>query len=416
MEIGPIFRALINNRSRFWLITIEIALTLAIVTNCINMIMDERETMLRPTGMDVDRLIVVYSEPWAEEFQDDDFVEASFEDDLRVLRAIPGVYRAAGISATPLSGGGSATGRRATGSEEDTRTTPYFVGSTDIVETLGVELVAGRNLTLSDYPEEEDAGGDADTAPEAESEPDRRNVLVTQALADRFYPDGGALGKTVENTSGDSVETIVGIISRMHGSWPLSPVAEDVMIYAGVPAGSRHTTYLVRVEEGRFDEVYTSIEEALTAANGGRIVTLEPLAEIKAGTYRSIAAVVQLLTGLSVLLVIVTTLGIVGITSFSVTQRTREIGTRRALGATRLGILRYFLVENWVMTGVGLVLGLLITYGLNFLLAHFADVAKMQFAYVAGGMLMLWAVGQLAALMPALRGMGVAPVVATRNV
>ena len=65
MEIGPIFRALINQRSRFWLITIEIALTLAVVTNCITMIRDQRASMLRPTGMDVDNILVVRTEPFS---------------------------------------------------------------------------------------------------------------------------------------------------------------------------------------------------------------------------------------------------------------------------------------------------------------------------------------------------------------
>ena len=417
MEIGPIFRALINNRSRFWLITIEIALTLGIVTNCLNMIMDERKAILRPTGLDEEHLIVVTSEPWAEEFQDDDFVQVAVRDDLRAVRELPGVRAAAGISAIPLSGGGSASGRKATGSEEDTRTAPYFIVTAGAVETLGVELAAGRNLILSDFPADDEAQvDDASPAGDEATEPELNNILITQALADAFYPDGDALGKTIQNTDGSNIDTIVGIIGRMHGSWPMSTVAEDVVLYPGRPAGGRQSVYMVRVEDGRFDEVFTALENTLLDVNAGRIVSVVSLAEIKADTYRSASAVVQLLGGLSVLLVIVTTFGIIGLTSFSVTQRTREIGTRRALGATRLGILRYFLVENWVMTGVGLLLGLAVTYGLNFLLAHYAEVAKMQFGYVVGGMLLLWLAGQLAALIPALRGMGIAPVVATRNV
>jgi putative ABC transport system permease protein len=103
---------------------------------------------------------------------------------------------------------------------------------------------------------------------------------------------------------------------------------------------------MVRTEPGMTDDLYTRVESELARANGGRIVTVRSLAEVKAETYRSNTAVTQMLGGLSLLLVLVTSLGIIGLTSFSVAQRTREIGTRRALGATRLAILRYFLVEN----------------------------------------------------------------------
>ena len=108
-------------------------------------------------------------------------------------------------------------------------------------------------------------------------------------------------------------------------------------------------------------------------------------------------------------------LGVFGVLSFSVSQRTHEIGTRRALGATKFAILRYFLVENWLMTGVGLTLGLVVTFSLNFALAHWADVPQISVTQVAAGMLLLWAIGLLAALAPALKGMTVSPVTATRN-
>ena len=61
MEIGPIFRSLIHHKSRFWLITVEIALTLAIVANCLNMILDQRSRVVRPTGLDEENHRAVFS-------------------------------------------------------------------------------------------------------------------------------------------------------------------------------------------------------------------------------------------------------------------------------------------------------------------------------------------------------------------
>jgi len=413
MEIGPIFRSLLNHKVRFWLIAVEIALTLAIVANCVNMILDQRAQLLRPTGYDETNLLIVRSEPFAPEFQDDDYVEASYDEDLAAIRAMPGVFAATGVSSIPLSGGGSATGRRPIGGgEEDSHTAPYFVVGTDALATFGVKLTEGRDFVESDFPPPDEE--DRDPTEEA---PDLHNVLVTRDLAEALFPDDKqGLGKRTQNKSGTNIDTIVGVIDRMHCSWPLSSVAERVLLFPGRPASGRRVIYAVRAEEGMVDGLYTTLETELLRVNEGRLVTVSTLAEIKADTYRGITATVSMLGGLSVLLIVVTSLGIIGLTSFSVTQRTREIGTRRALGATRGAILRYFLVENWLVTGVGLSIGLVLTYALNFALAHWADVPRIGLSHVITAMLALWIAGLLAALAPALRGAMVSPVIATRNV
>jgi putative ABC transport system permease protein len=412
MEIGPIFRALINHRTRFWLIVTEIALTLAVVANCVHMIVEQRAKISRPTGLDEEHILVARSEPFAPEFQDRDYRFASYEEDLRAIRALPGVLAATGIDSVPLSGGGSSTGRRPAGSDVETIGMPYFVVGTDALRALGVEMVAGRDFIESDFPSSE-----AQRSEEALEVPvERNNLIVTKVLADLHYPDGDAVGKVIESKDGTEVDTIVGVIERMHCSWPTSEVAERVALFPGRPSGSRRVRYLVRAEPGMVDALYTTLEKELLRLNDGRLVEVKTLREIKANTYHELTALNQILGGLSVLLVIVTSLGIIGVTAFSVAQRTREIGTRRALGATRMAILRYFLVENWVMTSVGLAAGVGLTYLLNFALAHWAEGTRIGLPTVGSGMLLLWGVGLIAALAPAVRGTAVPPVTATRTV
>ena len=116
------------------------------------------------------------------------------------------------------------------------------------------------------------------------------------------------------------------------------------------------------------------------------------------------------------LLVFVTALGIIGLTSLSVAERTKQIGTRRALGATRRHILTHFVLENWMVTTAGLLLGIAATYGLNFLLVTHVSGVKMDWRYVAVGMVMLWLNGVVATILPAMRGASVSPAVATRSV
>jgi putative ABC transport system permease protein len=188
------------------------------------------------------------------------------------------------------------------------------------------------------------------------------------------------------------------------------------MLFAGKPGSGRGVRFLVRTEPGAIDAVYPELEGAIRDVHPDRVVTVETLGEVKRENFQASLGVIKLLTSIILLLVLVTSLGIIGLTSFSVTQRTRQIGTRRALGATRGDILRYFLVENWVITGIGLALGVLMTFGLNYALVHFAEVPKMSWGLLAAGALALWVTGIVAALAPALRATSVAPEIATRTV
>src|SRR4029079_15503843 len=113
----------------------------------------------------------------------------------------------------------------------------------------------------------------------------------------------------------------------------------------------------------------------------------------------------------------ITALGIVGMASFWVTQRTKQIGTRRALGATRGSILRYFLTENFLITTGGLVLGAFLSYGLSlWLMSHVQDAQLLPWHYLPIGFVCLWLLGQLAVLGPATRASRVLPAIATRSV
>jgi putative ABC transport system permease protein len=173
---------------------------------------------------------------------------------------------------------------------------------------------------------------------------------------------------------------------------------------------------MMRTEPGQVEAVFPMVEEALLGANDGRNVRVETLAEVKAQTFSAQTAIVKMLGGVIVLLIFVTGLGIVGITSFSVTERTHTIGTRRALGARQFDILRYFLTENWVIISSGLVLGIGLTLLLNYLLVTFVNGAKLSPSLLVYGVILMWALGLVSALFPAWKGARIPPAIATRNV
>jgi putative ABC transport system permease protein len=190
----------------------------------------------------------------------------------------------------------------------------------------------------------------------------------------------------------------------------------SVLIPQLVAYGTR-TAYLVRAEPGRRGEVMKAVEAKLGESNHSRIVrSLKSIATIRDECYASDRAMMIILGTVIFCLLAITALGIVGMASFWVTQRTKQIGTRRALGATRGSILRYFLTENFLITSGGLVLGAALTYALSFwLLAHVDDAKLLPWQYLPVGFLCLWALGQLAVLGPATRASRVPPAIATRS-
>ncbi|MGE8218150.1 MAG: ABC transporter permease [Stenotrophomonas acidaminiphila] len=112
----------------------------------------------------------------------------------------------------------------------------------------------------------------------------------------------------------------------------------------------------------------------------------------------------------------ITLIGIASLSGYWIQQRTRQIGIRRALGATRGQILRHFLAENLVLVGVGLALGLLLALGINQWLMQHYELARLPLPYLPAAAVLLLALGQLAVAGPAHRAAGLPPASAARSV
>ncbi len=111
-----------------------------------------------------------------------------------------------------------------------------------------------------------------------------------------------------------------------------------------------------------------------------------------------------------------TAFGIIGLTSYWVSQRRRQIGVRRALGATAGNILRYFHTENLLIVGAGSLLGILLGLAANLWMIRGIEQARLPPLYLIVGTLGVVALGQLAVLWPALRATAVPPAIAARGV
>jgi len=184
----------------------------------------------------------------------------------------------------------------------------------------------------------------------------------------------------------------------------------------GVASYERGIPYLIRTEPGAMNGVIAEVEKRLAAINPGRTLEFKRTDEKKEHWFAGNKIVVTTMTCIIVALVAVTALGLLGLTSLAVAERTKQIGTRRALGATRAAILNHFLLENWLLTTAGLLLGVFGAYALNFLLVSRVSDVKMDWKLVAGGMVLLWVSGLLSTVPAALRASTVPPSIATRSV
>jgi putative ABC transport system permease protein len=129
--------------------------------------------------------------------------------------------------------------------------------------------------------------------------------------------------------------------------------------------------------------------------------------------YRASAIILSVAT---FFVVLVTVVGIVGLAAFTVATRTKQLGTRRAVGARKYHILRYFIVENWIITTGGVVVGCILALGAGVQLSRMYLIPRLPLYYLVGGVLLMWIVGLLAVMVPALRAASISPAVATRTV
>lgn len=404
LHLGPLVRSMARNKMRVLLLAIEIAVTVAVVLNCSAMIFEQLGTIQRDSGIEEQELVGVVLQPWGAEWQEWDYRQRIAQEDLAALRALPGVKNATIISNFPLSGGGSSSLAGPLGAPPEKRLrTPVYNADPGVFDTLGLEIVEGRGFEPTDLP--------------TQPGPYSANVVVTRDLADALFPDGNAIGKSIDTGGGEQYpDIIVGIAGHMYTPYGGGPMETRITFFPNRPSYSQQSQYLVRVEPGAEGEVYGALEATFLGVDPQRAVSLRTMDEIRAGGFIQNVFMVNVFSGIVVLLLFVTALGIFGITAYSVTQRTKQIGTRRALGAPQHAILHQFLAESTLVTVLGLALGLIGAYGLNILLVNQAGAPKLDPALVLVGSLLLWLLGMLATWVPAKRAARLSPALATRTV
>jgi len=245
-------------------------------------------------------------------------------------------------------------------------------------------------------------------------------AVVTRAVAERLFPGADPLGKPIY-VWGDTPVSIIGVVEHLVRPSNLGgPGARQYSLIVPVRANyDLGGQYIIRTTPERRQEVLESASEALRA-NGPKRIIIEDntrtFRELRDEYYQQQRSMVWLLGIVCVALLLITALGIVGLASFWVQQRSKQIGIRRALGATRGQILRYFQTENFILATIGIAVGMVLAFGINQLLMGRYELPRLPLVYLPVGAVVLWLLGQLAVLGPARSAAAVPPAVATRSV
>ncbi|HEX7324769.1 MAG TPA: FtsX-like permease family protein [Rhodanobacteraceae bacterium] len=410
MDIVPILKTLGRHKVIIGLLVLEIALSCAIVCNGVFLVVQRLHHLNMPSGVAEHQLVLIQQAPIRP--APDRYARA--REDLATLRRIPGVAAVAITNQVPFGGFSSNTNVRLTPAQPHPTLNAgtYFGGG--LVPALGLHLIAGRTFRSDEYA---NAGVILAALASGKGGIFPAPVIITRALAERLWPAQDALGKMFWLTPEASFRVIGVVAALARANAYHTATAQYSMIIPLRMGAGKDQTYLIRTRPQDRQRVVGAAERALKQADPERIITHATTFDaVRSDYFRNDRAMAGILIAVIVAVLLVTGLGIVGLASFWVGQRRRTIGIRRALGATRADILHYFQTENFIIVTIGIVLGMILAYGLSLLLMLHYQMPHLPLVYLPIGAIALWLLGQLAVLGPALRASRVPPVVATRSV
>lgn len=392
-------------RGRFWnaLVIIETALAVVLIIGAVLLIRAFFFLRDEAPGFRVDGLLVASLNPPRSKYAKAEQFTALYQHVMERVRAIPGVQFATLASALPLSGDYWAMSLPIEGHHfarpQDYPILWYRAVDRDYFRTLQIPLLSGR------FFDERDRAG----AP--------RVAIINEAMARRFWPGERAVGKHLGG-KGEMTE-IVGVVGNMRHMdvtkeppvevffhWPQAPPPRAMLAVRADPSRHRGPTRLVPAVTGAVAAVDEDVM-VVRASDMQRVVSdrIAPK-RLTAGLIAAFAALALVLAGV----------GTYGVLSFSVAQRTHEMGVRIALGAPRGAVLGLVTGQAALLALAGVLIGLGAALGATRVIASLLfGVSAADARVFAGVSLFLLAVAVLAALVPACRAARVDPVTALRR-
>jgi putative ABC transport system permease protein len=319
---------------------------------------------------------------------------------LQRLAALPGVENVAAVSRMPMAGSSNRQWFMYEGQDPDeARRNPSALHnsvSPGYFETLGIPLLAGRGFRETD----------SSAAP--------RVVVVNDAVVSRFLPEGEPLGRRL-TFDGENWWEIVGVVGSVRHYGLDTPAQLQAYVpYEQWPQGRLSVVLHTRGDPAAMGPQLRSEIRAIDPDQA--LYDLMPVSDAVARTVWMPGFFSSLMRVFAIIAAAIAAVGIYGVTAYSVSRRTQELGVRMALGAERRAITRMVILQSMTVVAIGIVIGLVLAVGqgmaLESILYEISGTDPATFATVVALILI---VSLVAAWLPARRATGLDPVRALRN-
>lgn len=407
----PVLLAMLKNKTGPLLVALQIALSLAILSNAVYLVNQRLSSSERSSGIgheeQVFSLFVKNQKSGGHEEQ-----LAAQKREEQVMKSVPGLVSLARVNSIPMSQSGWNRSIAADRKQiSPSGNAAIYISAGSLVKVWELQLLEGRDFTPEEFLEIDQST--------ARNSPDV--AIISKAMARALFPDASSYaGREFYFGTGDGAESvrIVGVVDTLQTAGAQDGVRGEMSVMQ--PArmtNDAYSGYTLRAAADKREQVMQDVEKALRAASPEPLnIRMQAQTNIREDRYRNDKGLSWMLLTVCGLLIMITASGIVGMCSLWVTQRTKQVGIRRALGATRLHILMHFLTENLLISVSGIVLGCVLALGLNQLLVTQFDMRKLPLTYLLWSPLLFCLLGMVAALAPAWRAARIAPATATRSV
>jgi putative ABC transport system permease protein len=406
MQFRPIISAMRRNKVGATLIAVQMAITLAILCNALFIIQQRIVLSKRPSGVD-EANVVVLDNQWVGSPRDQ---MARQQGDLAALRSLPGVQDAFATNTVPLTNSGSSTGVSLHADQKSaTATASLYFGDEHAIAGFGLKLIAGRNFNSDEVF---DKVGYTDLRPPAA-------IIITKGLADKLFPNANAVGQSIYDQFLKGQVPIVGVVDRLQVPWVSEGFGggfnDNSIIQPFRLVSPYPILYVIHAQPGQAAAVIQAAPKKLFEISRARIIgKTRAMTVLRTEIYKDDKGLAVILAVVCAALLAVTAFGIVGLTSYWVAQRRRQIGIRRALGATRNAIIQYFQTENLLIAGAGAAIGVALAVSLNLWMVSAFSMQRLNTGYTLIGAVVVMLLGQAAVLWPALKAASIPPALATR--
>ena len=391
-----------QKRLRNTLVVAEVASALVLLVVATLFVRSFMNLLQAEGGIDTSKVVTLTVEMPEARYRSPDELRRGVEDVVARLESLPGVETAAASNLMPLRGGGARTTAVPDGQErrQGGAVTVLYGGITSrFFEALAEPLLYGRAFT------------------DSEARAHARVAIVNRRMADRLWPGQDPLGRRfrLAALSDDEPFTVVGL-SRDLSNWDLShrPLPTAYVPYAYAPVRDPHV--LIRATRDPALAVAPARTEILAVDPALSVFAVQPLSDVHRQAFWRQELLGQMLAVFGVIATLLAAVGVYGVLSYLVSQRTREIGIRMALGADRGNILRLVVREGLGLVIGGVVIGLAGAFAATRVIrGQLFEVSATDPASFAGVALLLVGVGLVASCVPAARAAAVDPMVSLRH-